>query len=221
MTPLPTGEEVAQAWREASPAAVHPELDNKGQAIIEASALNTLTDLLEGFSRHHPHTNRPAPFTILDYAAGPGRLSKHLAKHFGEVILVDTNPTFLALAAKDGPSNYRLLEVDAVPKVLPIVDVIVCVNLFLHLPAFTAGRLLALFAKSLEPDGLLALHIPIYDIGTTPATWTAVGTWTPPMLEASAGAAGLEVLEVSTNAGEYRGQPGPFHARLHYLRPMA
>jgi SAM-dependent methyltransferase len=194
-------------------------LNSNGQPKSEGSALNTIAELLNGLARYRPDVDLTTK-RIIDYAAGPGRLSRHLVHQFGEVIAVDTNPKYLAIAEKDAPPNLTTKQVDPIPKLgaLPTSTVVLCVNLFLHLDPVTAGRLLAYFAQLLAANGLLALHIPIYEVGGIPQTWTSVGSWTPHTLITAAAAAGLDVLEYHLNPGAYRpGHPGPNHARLIFL----
>jgi len=206
-----TGDEVAEAWRHASPAAVHPELDGSGMPTMEWSAAATLQDLLSGIDAYMKYK----PESVLDYAAGPGRLAVHLLDHFTSVTIADTNPAYLDIASTRG--EFTVLQVDTIPAFLPPVDVIVCVNLFIHLPNETADQLLTLFAATLNPGGLLALHVPLYEQGRTPEHWTAVGTWTIHQLRQSATQAGLRVFEAHSNHGAYTGTPGPYHAALAFL----
>lgn len=211
---MPTAEQVAAAWRVASPAAVHPELNDQGQPISSGSAENTIAELLNGINNYLPHDD---PLTLLDYGGGPGRLARLAAPLFGKVIVADTNPAYLEIAAR--LPKVDTLLVDTVPETLPEADVILCVNLFLHLPMDAARALLSLFAETLPPHGLLALQLPLYDVWVTPATWTSVGVWTDDMLYAQAWRAHLRVLESHPNPGRYHyGAPGPNHARLHFLK---
>ncbi len=205
----PSAEEVAASWRQATPAAVHPELDAQGRPKSNGSALNTITQLLAGINDHLPP--RAKADTLLDYGGGPGRVARLALPYFDRVIVADTNPAYLRIASKAGA---EILQVSPLPVALPPSDVLLCVNLFLHLPVDTALALLALFASSTR---LVALQLPIYDVAVPPATWTSVGTWTLEGLEYAAGLAGLKILEAHSNPGRYDGIPGPNHARLHFL----
>jgi hypothetical protein len=213
----PSAEQVAASWRVASPAAVHPELDGDGQPWSTGSAEETINELLAGIELYLP--TFPSNLSLLDYAGGPGRLARIAIDLFDFVLVADTNPAYLEIAGADG---LNTLLVSPIPKALPTTDVILCVNLFLHLPPATGAELLWLFARTLPRHGLLALQLPLYDVAVPPATWTSVGTWTLPQLEAAAADAGLVVLEAHTNPGRYLTgkQPGPNHARLHFLKPL-
>ena len=216
---MPTGEEVAAAWRIASPAAVHPELDAQGQPVSSGSAETTMRQLV-GAIREYSDFD-PPDLVLLDYGGGPGRIARLAAGLFHRVIVADTNPAYLEIAA-DIPEVETLL-VDTTPSELPDlgndIDVILCINVFLHLPVRTAISLLRLFADTIPADGLIALQIPLYDRATTPDTWTSVGTWTENQLRSRVAGAGLVVRELHTNRGVYvpGSHPGANHARLHIL----
>jgi SAM-dependent methyltransferase len=209
----PTGEQVAKAWQQASPAAVHPELGHDGLPKSDGSAQLTIMELDTAVRFY---VGDPSELDLLDYAAGPGRLARLGAHFYNSWLCADVNPRYLDIAAKI--PGVSTLHVDTLPGSLPSVDVILCVNLFLHIPHDLAQSLLRLFARTLRPGGLLALQLPIYDEGVLPLTWTSVGVWTPAQFESYAAAAGLAVLELQANTGTYqRSRIGANHARLHFL----
>lgn len=213
-------ERIAEAWREASPAAVHPELNYAGQATGTGHLEVTMADLLIGIDDYLDRL--PSELTILDYGAGPGRVSVELIRRFRRTILADTNPHFLELAGTLlGPGAYELLEVDPIPSELPPADVVLCVNLFVHLDPAAIGELLKVFARALRPGGLVAVQIPVYDLPRATENWTGINVITPATLTALAAGAGLEVLELRTNPGRFVYPGGPNHHRLHLLRRPA
>lgn len=213
---------VARAWRQATPAAIHPELDDAGRPKSRGHLDATITDLLELVARYDGRP--PAELTILDYGAGTGRVALDLIRHFDKVTLADTNPAFLELAGSllVDRTKFDLLLVEPIPNTLPTVDVVLCVNVLLHLDPATIAALLEVFGAA-SASGLVFVQIPVYSTATRTSHWTGVNTMTPTTLRGLAASAGLELLEVHSNPGRYapRSGGGPNHHRLHALRRRA
>lgn len=209
--------EIAEGWRNAKPASVHVLVNKAGLSGSDSEAEARAEEIFAVL-------DDPSSLDVLDYAAGPGRLSVLLASRFRSVTLADINPNFLRLAEERfnqvGLSNYstKLLvepspNVDAFERTF---DVFVS-DLFLsHLPIDVAVDFMALFRDLLNPGGWLFIGQPIYEADRDPTHWSDISTWTVETFERLA--AGFDIVELFPNAGPFMGRHGPNHFRLHVLR---
>lgn len=214
--------EVFKAWRRAGEGSVHPLWQEIGEAGTDSDAVERVGEVFAAIP------GDLATMDVLDYAAGPGRLSVVLASRFRHVTLADINPDFLGLARsrfdRAGLSNFDTVLIEdplPIPEVFDRSFDVVVSDLFLsHLPIESAPGFLSLFRELLNPGGWLLIGQPIYDTERNPRNWQDISTWTLELLERFAADAGLEVVEAYPNPGVFtlRGERSPNHFRLHVLR---
>ena len=104
------------------------------------------------------------PSTIVDYGAGDGELSLRLAQQFpeAEVICFEPVPFMLlgAAARLKGTPRVRLASEEAeLPR--GRTDLVVCTEVFEHLPPAELGRALSTLEGLLRTDGLALVGVPV------------------------------------------------------------
>ena len=116
-----------------------------------AHTAKALSDLLTTF--------RPidAPFTLLDFAAGYGRVTRHFRNELpsARVVACDIHPEAVRFIRELG---FPAAQSASVPEQLQIAqqfDVVYALSFFTHMPLATWGRWLGVLSRSLTSTGLL------------------------------------------------------------------
>lgn len=99
------------------------------------------------------------------------------------------------------------------------VDLIYSISVFIHNTQETGANILKWMKSHLNPGGRLLVQIPIYDKHKDPLNWTDVGVWTEKQFKAAAKSAGLEIVEMHTNPGEFSFEKiGDNHGKFQVLK---
>jgi len=99
------------------------------------------------------------------------------------------------------------------------VDLIYSISVFIHNTQETGANILKWMKSHLNPGGRLLVQIPIYDKHKDPLNWTDVGVWTEKQFREAVESAGLEIVEMHTNPGEFSfEQIGDNHGKFQVLK---
>lgn len=196
--------DVIQAWDQAgrsddARSAIHP-VGRQGDEAYELSGMGQaqmIAALADKYSSLEPQDHR-----VVDFGCGDGRVLMHLLPYFGRVIGADSAPSMLDRLHRVAPGTETVLTDGIDGKLDSVQPTLICAYaVFIHHGHTDGANLLSALAFSLAPGGLLALDIPVGQVGIERATWTSVTTWTEPMLREVIEAADCEVLELHASAG--------------------
>ncbi len=100
-----------------------------------------------------------APFTMLEFASGYGRVTRHWCNAIpaAEVVACDIHPQAVSVLQELG---LRALVSSSVPEQLALgetFDVVFALSFFTHMPRATWGRWLQALSSRVAPSGLLIL----------------------------------------------------------------
>lgn len=202
------------AWADAPADAVHPTWALGEDAFYESGREQARLVQLAWQQFGKGAGGGIAP-RVLDYGAGPGRLSVHLARWAGTVMAEEPNLGYRKQlrrrAAAEGLTNLEITEEGS-----KTFDLVVCYCLLIHYPPPQAARMVAELARRAP---LLALQLPIYPEARWGRSWTDVSVWTSDMLAVTAGALDLDVLSAPVNPEPFTYEnPGPHHGDPVVLR---
>jgi SAM-dependent methyltransferase len=162
----------------------------------------------------------PGRTSLIEFGCGNGRVTRHLARLYDSVLAVDIAPTMLELVGQLGLPNVETYLSDGLT--MPpgrTFDAAYSEIVFIHNTHEDGRRIIQALAGAVADGGVLALHIPIYDVGRDPAHWIDVGVWTADQLAEAAESAACEVVQRWTNPGHFDfDHIGPNHYKLQVLR---
>ena len=152
-------EHVLRFWKGDLERALHNYYDQgKGSSILVRMWVDDYCKSLEVMRERNCSKEAPwSPKNVLDFAAGYGRLSRHLPSRFPNSKIqtcdihpgaVDFNTNVLKLESYSSAANPEDLKI-------PQQDVIICLSFFSHIPRNTYSRWLKQLVSFLSPQGIL------------------------------------------------------------------
>lgn len=211
-------QDVVDAWDTAarSPLAqqhIHPS--GRSAEEYERSGRAQAAEVFEIVDRFHVKTT--SRLTLLDFGCGDGRVSRHLTNAFG-VIGADASPTMVGRFREDTALDACVWDGTGEWHG-PMPDVIIAFAVFIHHDHESGAALLKSLASIVNPDGLVLVDIPVYDVARDRSSWCDVTVWTMAELDQAAEDAGLIVDLAWRNEGTFSfDNIGSNHGRLHVLR---
>lgn len=109
--------------------------------------------------------------TCLDYGAGVGRITRHLAEQFEQVFAYDVSVSHLRCAedylTREKITNVTLRQLKRVQDIenLPKVDLAYSMIVLQHNPPPVIGFIIAGLIRSLNPGGVAFFQVPTYRLG--------------------------------------------------------
>jgi len=142
----------------------------------------------------------PSFISILDFGCGDGRVLRHLAGRYHDSFGFDTSPRMVSACQRNVPVATVANSLTSLSG--EDIDAIFSYAVFIHHRHADGSTMLKQLAH-LFPNATFALQIPLYEVAREPTTWTDVGVWTLPLLEAAADGAGLKVERAYISPGEF------------------
>jgi SAM-dependent methyltransferase len=207
---------VVAAWediarRHTARAAIHP-LGSYSNGVYELSgqaAALTIARYLDDGER------------VVDFGAGDGRVAIPLHDAGFDVIAVDASPTMLDRLQAKRPAipTVRSTGIGLLEDLDGPVGVVFSLAVLIHHSHEDGHRLIGELARALEPEGLLLLDLPLYDVPRERAAWRDVTVWTLADLELTAAEFELTILEANVSPGSFAyTNIGAHHGDLVVLR---
>jgi SAM-dependent methyltransferase len=99
----------------------------------------------------------PKPLTLLDFASGFGRISRHLPSLLtdAEIFTCDIHPAAFSFNQSIGLGAVQSSTIPELFNPGRKFDAIIAISFFTHMPSHTWGRWLRSIAKWLTPNGML------------------------------------------------------------------
>ncbi len=117
------------------------------------------------------HVSHAGFRTCLDYGCGVGRITRHLAEHFENVIAYDISASHLKCAAdylaQESISNVSLRQIKRVREIeeLPKVDIAYSMIVLQHNPPPVMAFVIEGLIRALKPGGIAFFQAPTYRLG--------------------------------------------------------
>ena len=167
-------------------------------------------------------SSTPGDPKVADFGCGDGRVLKYVIEEFPDTWGIDASAAMLVkLVGRVGGVSGQTIHSDGRGDSLKDLkaDFIYSLAVFIHHDHVGGRAMIGGLAAGLRPGGFLALQIPCYEHPRERSAWNDVTVWTREQIKSAVRSAGLSVVELWDNPGEFSfANVGPNHHRMQLFR---